>query len=89
MTDRVEQIKQCITAALAPELIEIVDDSAAHAGHAGARSGGGHYNVRVVSRLFSGKSLLERHRLVYAAVGDMMQREIHALSIKALTPDEL
>lgn len=89
MTARVEQIRQRLTAALAPETIEIIDDSAAHAGHAGARSGGGHYNVRVVARAFTGKSLLERHRLVYAAVGDMMQREIHALSIKALTPDEL
>lgn len=81
-------IRERLTAALAPEHLEIIDESAKHAGHEGARTGGGHFQVTVVSASFSGKSLLERHRLVYAALGDAMQSEIHALSIKALAPDE-
>jgi BolA protein len=75
-------------AALAPVEISIEDDSARHAGHAGAASGGGHYNLRLVSPRFEGKSRLERHRLVYDAVADLMQREIHALAMVLLAPDE-
>lgn len=82
-------LEQRLRAALAPADLQIVDDSAAHAGHAGARDGGGHFNVLIVSAAFAGQSLLQRHRLVYRAVGDLMPREIHALSIRALTPDEL
>lgn len=90
MNDRVKQIDQRLRSALSPRELQVVDDSAAHAGHPGAReSGGGHFNVVIVSDSFVGKTLLERHRLVYDAVRDMMPREIHALSIKALTPDEL
>ncbi|MEE4376282.1 MAG: BolA family protein [Candidatus Competibacteraceae bacterium] len=89
MNDRVALIEQRLRAALAPTELEIIDDSAAHAGHAGARSGGGHFNVLIVSPLFDGKPLLQRHRLVYQAVDDLMKQEIHALSIKALTPAEL
>lgn len=89
MNDRAAMIAARLREALYPEDLEIVDDSAAHAGHPGARAGGGHFNVRIVSRIFAGKSLLQRHRLVYQAVDDLMPREIHALSIKALTPDEL
>ncbi|MBI5041113.1 MAG: BolA family transcriptional regulator [Gammaproteobacteria bacterium] len=85
---RVAMIRQRLTAALAPTELEIQDDSAKHAGHAGARSGGGHYNVRIVTREFSGKSLVQRHRMVYDALGDAMHEEIHALSIQAKTPDE-
>ncbi|MBL8252061.1 MAG: BolA family transcriptional regulator, partial [Candidatus Competibacter sp.] len=74
--------------ALAPERLEIVDDSAAHAGHAGAREGG-HFTVRIVSTAFADKTLIQRHRLIHAAVADLMRREIHALSInKAQTPNE-
>ena len=88
MTDRTDLIEQRLRAALAPERLEIVDDSAAHAGHAGAREGG-HFTVRIVSTAFAGKPLIQRHRLVHAAVADLMRREIHALSInKAQTPDE-
>ena len=87
--ERVARIERKLRAALEPEDLEITDDSAAHAGHAGARDGGGHFNVLIVSRLFAGKNLLQRHRLVYAALDELMPREIHALSIKALTPDEL
>jgi BolA protein len=75
-------------AALAPAEVTIEDDSARHAGHAGAASGGGHYNLRVVSPRFEGKSRLERHRLVYDALADLMQREIHALAMVLLAPDE-
>ena len=87
--DRVAVIAARLREALHPEDLDIVDDSAAHAGHPGARGGGGHYHVRIVSSIFAGKPLLQRHRLVYQAVDDLMPREIHALSIKALTPDEL
>jgi len=75
-------------AALAPVLVELDDDSHRHAGHAGAASGGGHYNLRIVSAHFAGLAPLARHRLVYATLSSLMQREIHALSIIALTPDE-
>lgn len=85
---RVEMIRERLTAALTPVSLEIQDDSHKHAGHAGARSGGGHFNVHIVSDAFAGKSLIQRHRLIYEALGDAMQNEIHALSIKAVTPDE-
>lgn len=75
-------------AALEPLAIDIVDDSAKHAGHAGAQSGGGHYRLSIVSPQFTGKTTVARHRLVYAALGAMMQREIHALAISALAPGE-
>jgi BolA protein len=87
--DRVTLIRERLTAALAPEHIEIVDESAQHAGHAGARSGGGHFAVTLVSSAFDGKGPLERHRMVYAALGDLMPREIHALSIKAYASHEV
>jgi BolA protein len=76
-------------AALEPELIQIYDESAEHAGHAGAASGGGHYQLIVVSRRFEGQSRVTRHRLVYQAMADLMQTQVHALSITALTPEEL
>lgn len=75
-------------AALEPVSIDLVDDSALHAGHAGARSGGGHYRLTIVSPTFTGKSTMARHRLVYAALGDMMRHEIHALAIQANAPEE-
>lgn len=89
MSSRVAQIEQRLRTALAPQRLEIVDDSAKHAGHAGAReSGGGHYNVTIVSAAFAGKNLIERHRLVYGALGELMHKDIHALSLQALSPDE-
>lgn len=87
MSDRVALIERRLRVALAPERLEIADDSAAHAGHAGAREGG-HFTVRIVSSAFAGKTLIQRHRLVYRAVDDLMRREIHALSIEARAPDE-
>lgn len=76
-------------AALQPEHLEIIDESALHAGHAGARGGGGHYQLTLVSPAFSGLNALARHRLVYQTLGDLMQGPIHALSITALAPGEL
>jgi BolA protein len=73
--------------ALTPMALEVLDESAAHAGHRGA-SGGGHFRVRVVSGTFRGLSPLARHRAVYALLGDAMQRRIHALAITALAPEE-
>ena len=87
--ERTALIEQRLREAFAVEEVHIVDDSAAHAGHAGARSGGGHFNVTIIARDFAGKSLLARHRLVYASLRDLMPTEIHALSVKALTPEEL
>jgi BolA protein len=87
MNDRVALIEQRLRAALEPERLNIVDDSAAHAGHVGAREGG-HFTVHIVSAAFTGKTPIQRHRLVNAAVADLMRREIHALSIQARTPAE-
>ena len=76
-------------AALEPELLQIYDESGEHIGHAGAQSGGGHYQMMIVSGRFHGQSRIARHRMVYQALGGMMQKEIHALAITALTPEEL
>ena len=76
-------------AALAPESVAIEDESAQHAGHAGARSGGGHYALTLVSPRFVGQPLQARHRMVYAALGPLMHKEIHALTIRAYAPDEI
>ena len=73
---------------LKPLRLELIDDSAKHAGHAGARSGGGHYRLLIVSAEFSGKSTLIRHRMIYDALGELMRSKIHALSIQSLTPEE-
>lgn len=86
--DRLATLRARLTAALEPTEIEIIDESARHAGHAGAASGGGHYILHIVSNAFTGKNPIQRHRLVYDAVGDMMHSEIHALSIQARSPDE-
>lgn len=74
-------------APLAPVRLDIRDDSAKHAGHAGAREGG-HYAVGIVSTRFAGLTTMQRHRLVYHAVGDLLRNGIHALSISAKTPEE-
>ena len=86
--DRVATIRKKLEQALSPEYLEIVDESHLHVGHAGAASGAGHFNVTVVSGIFKDQNLISRHRLVYQAVDDLMQSEIHALSIKAMTPEE-
>jgi len=73
---------------LEPIATALVDDSARHAGHAGARDGGSHFQLRIVSAQFSGKTTVARHRMIYSALGDMMKHDIHALNILALAPDE-
>ncbi|XEA93272.1 BolA family protein [Xanthomonas sp. DAR 80977] len=83
---RVERIRAALQAAFAPHALQVEDDSHRHAGHAGARDGRGHFNVRIVSAAFAGMAPLARHRAVYAALGAMMQSDIHALSIQAETP---
>jgi BolA protein len=83
-----ELIRRALTEAFTPELLEIIDNSAAHAGHVGARSGGGHYHVTIVAEAFDGKSLVQRHQLIYKALGDLMKQEIHALGINAISPSE-
>ncbi len=88
MTDRVTMIRERLTQALAPDQIDVQDDSAQHAGHAGAQSGGGHYTVVIVSSRFTGKSLVERHRMIYDALGEAMRHDIHALVIRARAPGE-
>jgi BolA protein len=82
-----EAIEQKLST-LAPSRLELDDESALHAGHAGAKSGGGHYRLTIVSPQFSGKNTVARHRMVYGALGSMMQKEIHALAIRAFAPDE-
>jgi len=76
-------------AALAPVALEIEDESAQHAGHAGARpSGGSHWRLTIVSEAFRGKNAVARHRMVYEALGDLMKRDIHALKIEASAPEQ-
>ncbi|HET7175430.1 MAG TPA: BolA family protein [Gammaproteobacteria bacterium] len=87
--DRATLIRTRLEQRFAPLEIEVQDDSAAHAGHAGARDGRGHFSVRIVAPAFAGHGRLERHRMIYAALGEMMQQDIHALSINAQSPDEL
>ena len=86
---RADRIRALLTAALEPTVLELTDESALHAGHAGAASGGSHFRLRIVSPRFEGQRLVMRHRLVYDSVHDMMHTEIHALAITALTPSEL
>ena len=81
------ELRAALERALAPTALEIIDDSARHAGHAGAR-GGGHFKVTLVSAAFRGRTALERHRLVYAAVAPLLAGAVHALNITARTPEE-
>ena len=82
---RMAMIRERLEAALNPVSLEIIDESHKHAGHASA-GGAGHFEVRIVSAAFDGKSPVQRHRMVFEAVGDLMQTEVHALSIQADTP---
>ena len=88
MMSTIKSIKQKLVV-LNPEKIEILDESAKHAGHEGAKNGGGHFFLTIVSYDFLGKSTMARHRMIYAALGEMMNKDIHALSIKAYTPEEI
>ena len=88
MTSRTQQIEALLSQALSPLHIEVIDDSAMHAGHAGASGGAGHYQVRVLSEKFRGLPALARHRLVYEALRPLIPDEIHALAIEANAPGE-
>jgi len=85
---RVAAIRAALEAALLPQSLEVQDDSHRHAGHAGAADGRGHFSVDIVSEAFAGLSPIARHRAVYAAVGSLMDTDIHALAIRARTPGE-
>lgn len=88
MNDRPALIRARLQAALAPTALVIEDDSHLHVGHAGAAGGAGHYGVTITAAAFAGQSQVARHRLVYAALADLMPHPIHALRIKALAPGE-
>lgn len=87
-TSRVSRIEQALRAALQPEELEIIDEGHLHVGHAGAKDGRGHFRVRMVSDQFIGMAPLARHRAVYAALGQLMDTDIHALALKLKAPGE-
>ena len=88
MTDRAERIRSALCSTFDDARVELVDESHKHVGHVGARDGRGHFALRIVSAAFVGQGRLARHRSVYAALGHLMQTDIHALSIEALAPEE-
>jgi BolA protein len=85
---RIDRIRERLEGALAPTQLVVTDDSHLHAGHEGARDGRGHFSVRITSAAFMGKAPLARHRAIYAALGDMMVEDIHALAIEAQAPGD-
>jgi BolA family transcriptional regulator, general stress-responsive regulator len=85
---RYDMIQACLSAALNPIKLELEDESHLHAGHAGAKGGLGHYRVHIVSSQFAGLRPIARHQLIYRSLGELMQTDIHALSITAHTPEE-
>jgi len=87
-SERTDRIRAALEAAFAPEALEIADESHLHVGHAGARTGLGHFRVHIRAQAFADRGPLERHRMVYEALGEMMQTDIHALSIRAEAPGE-
>lgn len=87
-TDRIAKIEAILSEAFSPTSLLVKDQSHLHAGHAGARDGRGHFNVTIVSEVFAGKRPLARHRLVFDALGSLMETDIHALRITAMTLDE-
>lgn len=87
--NRIDQIRRRLEAAFEPETLEIYDESHLHIGHAGARDGKGHFRVRIISRQFSGLPLRRRHQMVYEALDQLMETDIHALSLVADSPDSV
>lgn len=85
---RVEKIRTALERDLHPQLLEIEDESHLHAGHAGAATGRGHFRVRIVAPAFAGLKPIARHRLIYSALGELMQSDVHALAIEAYAPGE-
>ena len=88
MIDRIERMRDRLTHELMPSQLDIADESHQHRGHAGAQDGRGHFHVHIVSPRFEGAAAIARHRMVYAALGDMMTTDIHALAIDARAPNE-
>ena len=86
---RLAEIRARLESALQPETLQIDDEGHKHVGHEGAKDGRGHFHLLVISEQFCGKNPIQRHRLIYQAMGDLMQTDIHALSIDAYAPDEL
>ena len=86
---RMKEIRRLLTEAFNPDTLGVEDESHLHEGHEGAKDGRGHFRVLIISSAFEDKSLLERHRMVYRALGGMMQTDIHALAIDAWSPEEL
>lgn len=80
---RLDKIKEALQD-LNPTYLEVIDDSALHQGHAGALTGKGHFTVKINSTMLQAKSRIEQHRLVYAALGSLMETDIHALSIQII-----
>ena len=84
-----DKIEKILRKEFSPKYLEVIDDSDKHAGHTGAKRGGGHFQLIIVSPMFNGKSAQQRHRMVHAALGDMLEDEIHSMTIQAYTPDEI
>ena len=87
--ERVREIRKCLTEVFEPETLGVEDESHLHEGHVGAQDGRGHFRVLIISQAFTDRSLLDRHRMVYKALGDLMRTDIHALAIDAWAPEEL
>ena len=87
MSERLSHIRQQLSS-LQPSHLDIIDESHLHAGHAGAKGGGGHYRIHLVSSDFVGKNTMSRHRMVYSALAELLKREIHALTLRTETPEE-
>jgi len=85
--ERIDRIRELLEQRFEPTELQLEDQSHLHAGHAGAREGKGHYKVVIAAEAFRGKPVLQQHRLIYAALGDMMDTDIHALIIEASTPE--
>ena len=84
--DRLEAIRQRLSDALQPTSLEVLDESHLHVGHEGAKDGKGHFRIRIAALAFSGKRAIERHRMVYEAMGDLMETDIHAAAIEVIEP---
>jgi BolA protein len=86
---RIARMRELLAAEFVPLQLDIVDESHQHAGHAGARDGRGHFRVRIVAAAFAGLAQVKRHQRVYAALGEMMRTDIHALALETRAPNEL
>ena len=87
--ERKKEITRLLAKAFTPEILGVEDESYLHEGHAGAKDGRGHFRVLIIAEIFEGKTMIERHRLIYRVLDDMMRLDIHALAIDVWSPDEL